>query len=147
MNKTHTNWRVRIAYWVDFALSLPTDKEFIIPCKNSADRINSIQRVENYIQEMMCLFPNSLYSKLSVYGTVEKGMHYLVFQKKKDPQNIAYVRNCITKEKTLAILLCSKYTRIGQIGEMLKDGISAQEIRQALGKEISKKEEEFLQNF
>ena len=96
---------------------------------------------------MTNLSPASVYKLLDVFGRQEKGFFFIVFQKKKTPPDLMYIRKAIDKENVLGILVQSKFTRIGQIKELLLSGVSTKEIRAALGKEISVGETEFLDKF
>lgn len=147
MSRFAKKWRIQIVYWTDTALGLKEDEELIIPCKGQYYQQSYVERIKDYISEMCRVCPDSVYKFVDIFPRTKKGFRYLVFQKKKVPPNIAYIRSKIDSDKAIAVLLQSKYTRIGQIKEMLISGTSSAEIRSALGKEISVGEKEYLDKF
>ena len=134
-----------ILLWLTTASKLVLGNTLFIPMIHTTSRTQYMNLGKQIIKEMEAVFTKSVFHGLSIYGTSKRGVPYLAIEKCNPITNTALIVDKSKKEKTLQLLVKSRYTRKAQIMMMLSEGFTKEEIRKALGASVTPEELKLLQ--
>ena len=133
-----------ILMWLSTASNLVPGNTLFIPMKHGVERTQYRNLGRQIIREMEASFDKSVFHGLNIYGTSKRGMPYLAIEKHNKIINTAFIVDKNKRERSLQLLVKSKYTRKAQILMMLSEGFAKKEIKKALGISITPEELKLL---
>ena len=133
-----------ILMWLTTASSLAPGNTLFIPMKHGVSRTQYKNLGKQIITEMEALFDKSVFHNLTIYGTSKRGMPYLAIEKCNKITNTSFIVDKNKRERSLQLLIKSRYTRKAQIIMMLSEGFTQEEIKKALGASITPEELKLL---
>ena len=135
-----------ILIWLETGSKLSPGNILFVPVKHGVERTQYVTLGKQIIEEMEASFTSSIFHGLVIYGTSKKNIPYLAIEKPTKITNTAFIVDRDNKEKTLRLLVKSRYTRKAQIAMLLSEGFTKGEIIKALGKSITPEEQKILQD-
>ena len=133
-----------ILMWLTTAGNLAPGNTLYIPMKHGVARTQYRNLGKQIIEEMEALFDKSIFHNLYIYGTSKRGVPYLAIEKCNKITNTSFIVDKNKRERSLQLLVKSRYTRKAQIIMMLSEGFTNDEIIKALGASITPEELKLL---